>query len=83
MCSLQGYETDLTSLVQESSAKLSEEVLHVCRACGQLALATKTRIVRLEQFIHDSASSQVRKVWVNIDCIEGGFARVKAKTQAS
>ena len=57
----------MTSLVHESAAKLSEEVLCVCRTCGQLALATKTRIVRLEQFTHDSASSQVRLVWVQLD----------------
>ncbi|XP_025113776.1 kinesin-like protein KIF14 isoform X3 [Pomacea canaliculata] len=53
---LQGCETDLTSLIHESAAKITDEIIRLCHTCGELALATKAKVLCLEHTLDGSVA---------------------------
>ena len=48
ICYFQGCENELASLIHKYGPKVIDCLLGLCKSCGELALATGTRMLRLE-----------------------------------
>ncbi|XP_062594579.1 kinesin-like protein KIF14 [Saccostrea cucullata] len=58
----QGCESEIESLIQESSCNILDNVMSVCRITGELALATDTRMVSLEVLQSEDSSPTTDKL---------------------
>lgn len=59
-CCFQGCEGKLTSLVSESGHKLTTALLSFCVTSGELAMATNSQVIQLDQQAMDSEQLKVK-----------------------
>ena len=68
--SIQGCESDIDSVLQESSSRIKDGIYSVCKLTGELALATDTHMLYFEEAQTDRETQMVKWNCINLKDVQ-------------